>query len=110
MSGPSSATVSSAYDSSVPDLWQAIAVVTVTPGWGMHPGVGQQIADELVQAVGVPAHPDRLVGQVLDPAMSGRGHRRVVHRIEDEVAQVNVFAAQILTLAEAREQQQLIDE
>ena len=101
MPGPSSVTVNSAYGA------VGVAAVAGDPrghrdaGRRMHPGIAEQIADELMQPGMIPADPHRLVGQVLDPMVRRRRDRGVVHRVDDEVGQVDVFGLQIFAFAQA---------
>ena len=53
----------------------------------------KQIADQLVQPVGVAAHPDRIIWQVFDPSVAGCSHRGVVECVEHDVGQVDVLGA-----------------
>ncbi len=57
---------------------------------GVHPGVGQQVRDRLVQPGPVTEHPHRMVGHVDQPAVRRRGHRRVVDRIDHQVGEVDL--------------------
>ncbi len=76
----------------------------------VHPGVAEQVADQLVQPRGVPADPDRRGRQVRDPVVRRGGDRGVVDRIGDELGQVDVFGVQVFAFAQPRQQQQLIDQ
>ena len=64
----------------------------------MIPGVAEQIRDNLLQPQPVAAHPYRMVRQIGDETVIRPSDRRVVHRVGDQLADVDVRGMQFLAL------------
>ena len=73
-------------------------------------GVGQQVADHLMQPCPVAHHPDRLVGQVGQPPWSGAETMASLTASTTRLREVDPPDLEPLPLVEPRQQQHVADE
>ncbi|MPM50459.1 hypothetical protein SDC9_97199 [bioreactor metagenome] len=71
-------------------------------------GVGQQVGDHLGQLTAVAVHGHRLVRDVAGEHVVRPGGRRVHHRLDRELAQVQVDEGGRTSLVEPRQHQQIL--
>lgn len=75
-------------------------------GRSVGPGIGEEVSDRLLEAVGVAHESGWFLGEVQEPVVARAGGAGVVGRVQDEMGQVDRFVFEGPSGVEAREEQQ----
>ena len=79
-------------------------------GRGVGPRIGEQVGQHLVKPRLIAPHHDRFFGEVQRPMVIGTRDMCVACGIDDQTAEIHLFALQRPAGVKAREQQHVLDE
>lgn len=82
----------------------------VGTGGGVHPGVGEQVGEHLMQASIVAIDHHWFVGHVEGPFVLGTSGVGIAHGIDEQAGEVEWRACEVAPLVEAGEEKQVFDE